>query len=239
MNSTNQTQITLLSANQSGIDSLIEKLHGTLSKGELARESRIKPRAGKKLFVASRILLRHQLGIHLNRDPASIKFEMQTLGKPGLRDPQSIEFNLSHSKQQVALAMGTDVLGVDLEYLARKNETMKIARRYFTKQEISQLEAAENPRELFFCFWTLKEAYMKALGLGLRKGLGTFGFDLTRGINLQDAARKNEPASFFSCRLRNDYRLSLCELSAEKHRPGVFELDSHLVRRQIEPIEWL
>ena len=83
---------------------------------------------------------------------------------------------------------------------------------------------------------TLKEAYMKALGLGLTKGLGTFGFDLSDGINLEDAARRDAPSTFFSCRLANEYHLSLCELAGKRSTPGVFELDSQLASREIEPV---
>ena len=77
---------------------------------------------------------------------------------------------------------------------------------------------------------------MKALGLGLRKGLDTFEFDLANGIDLKDVARGNQDISFYSFRLANDYHLSLCELAEGLLPPGLFNVDSELACREIKPL---
>ncbi len=234
----NQTQIFVLSVTQPGIDALVEQHRGYLSEDECSRESRIKPVINRKLFVVSRILLRHQLGIRLGRDPASFNFEIEELGKPVLQDSCSVEFNISHSHRQLAIAIGSRTLGIDLEYVKRKNNINKIAKRFFTESEFRQMEVSSHPGDLFFSLWTLKEAYMKALGSGLTHGLASFEFDLTDGIDFNDETR-NKSTVFYSCRLMDDYHVSLCELDTGGTRPEVFNVDSGLVSKKIEPVRWL
>ena len=79
-----------------------------------------------------------------------------------------------------AFTTGAEV-GVDVERLARRTATMDVARRFFAPAEVATLERVPEAarEETFFAFWTLKEAYLKARGLGLSAPLGAFAFDLS------------------------------------------------------------
>jgi 4'-phosphopantetheinyl transferase len=70
------------------------------------------------------------------------------------------------------------VLGVDAEYLLRPGETVSIAERFFSPRETRALLALSTAkqRERFFSYWTLKESYIKARGLGLALPLEQFSF---------------------------------------------------------------
>jgi 4'-phosphopantetheinyl transferase len=71
------------------------------------------------------------------------------------------------------LVSATRGIGVDVEYLPRKNDTAGIASHFFAPQEQAGLA------ERFFDYWTLKEAYIKARGKGMALPLDGFWFDLS------------------------------------------------------------
>jgi 4'-phosphopantetheinyl transferase len=116
----------------------------------------------------------------------SIEFATEEKGKPYVKNaPNNLHFNLSHSDNLVALVISTrGTIGVDIE-IDRSRSFMSIAERYFHPNEVIQLQACDgaNQRELFFRFWTLKEAFFKALGGGIATGLNKIQFDLTRQLN--------------------------------------------------------
>jgi 4'-phosphopantetheinyl transferase len=74
--------------------------------------------------------------------------------------------------------------------MSRENELARIAARFFAPAECRQLDAApaDSRRELFFAFWTLKEAYIKATGHGLSMPLADFAFDLAASPSVSFAA---------------------------------------------------
>jgi 4'-phosphopantetheinyl transferase len=82
----------------------------------------------------------------------------------------------------VAVANNVDV-GVDVEDTERPGETVALADRFFAPSEASAMRAleVERQRERFFEYWTLKEAYIKARGMGLSIPLEQFAFELQPG----------------------------------------------------------
>ena len=103
-------------------------------------------------------------------------------GRPEILDRPAgvpdLRFNLSHTDGLIACAVtiGREV-GVDVEHVGRRL-THDIAGRFFAPREVADLKSlpvAEQPR-VFFDYWTLKEAYIKARGFGLALPLGDFAF---------------------------------------------------------------
>jgi len=89
-------------------------------------------------------------------------------GKPRL---EGAHFNLSHSGQWVALAVGDSPVGVDVECLREGRPIERLARRYFTEEECRR---AGDSQEGFLRIWTAKESRLKYLGVGLREALDSF-----------------------------------------------------------------
>ena len=92
-----------------------------------------------------------------------------------------LRFNLTHSDGIVACAISVRIeLGIDAENMNRARSPMDIARSVFAPSELAALERAPQTarEELFFAFWTLKEAYVKARGLGLSLPLDRFAFTI-------------------------------------------------------------
>ena len=108
-------------------------------------------------------------------------------GRPELDVPGGgrppIGFNVSHTKGLVACAIaGTREVGVDVECVDR-TLTHDIADRFFAPREVADLRALPDGEQAraFFDYWTLKEAYIKARGMGLALPLAHFAFSLGSG----------------------------------------------------------
>jgi 4'-phosphopantetheinyl transferase len=139
----------------------------------------------RDLYLLSHLLLRKTLSRYSHLPPNAWSFVSGRYGKPrldemGLTDP--LCFNLSHSKgiAVVGVTRKRDI-GTDVEQTSRRAKTEELGRRFFSAQEIAALEKLppEHSRERFFLQWTLKEAYTKALGLGLLHPLHSFSIHLT------------------------------------------------------------
>ncbi|MGN1050791.1 MAG: 4'-phosphopantetheinyl transferase family protein [Acutalibacteraceae bacterium] len=83
-------------------------------------------------------------------------------GKPYCYD---IHFNISHSGNMCLFGLSKEPVGVDIEQIRPYNESL--AKRCFTKYEISQIEECADLGDGFTMMWTLKESFIKCLGKGL------------------------------------------------------------------------
>ncbi|KAI9154642.1 hypothetical protein LWI28_029257 [Acer negundo] len=85
--------------------------------------------------------------------------------------PPPLHFNISHTSSLVACGVTVDVpVGIDVEEKQRriKNNILAFAKRYFSPEEVKILSAISDPdlqHQEFIKLWTLKEAYVKALGI--------------------------------------------------------------------------
>ncbi|MBR6581208.1 MAG: 4'-phosphopantetheinyl transferase superfamily protein [Ruminococcus sp.] len=88
-------------------------------------------------------------------------------GKPYLADYPDVYFNISHSEGITACMVEKSQCGIDCEKV--REYRPNVMKRAFSAKEREMIEnAPENERDLlFFTVWTLKEAYIKAIGKGL------------------------------------------------------------------------
>ena len=87
-------------------------------------------------------------------------------GKPYLGN--NLFFNMSHSNNITACIISDKEVGIDIEKI-KYNE--KVAKRVLTKEEMKILNNSNNKAEMFTIFWTIKESYVKLLGIGISYGL--------------------------------------------------------------------
>jgi 4'-phosphopantetheinyl transferase len=154
-----------------------------LSVEERQRAERFVMAADRERFVAAHWLLRKALSECAPVEPEAWHFVSGESGKPRLAEDQAhfgLSFNLSHTSGLVACAVARRDVGVDGESIDRRVSVLEIASRFFSPTEVAWLqEGGEDDRRLrFFSLWTLKEAYVKGLGVGLSHPLDTFGFRL-------------------------------------------------------------
>jgi 4'-phosphopantetheinyl transferase len=160
-----------------------------LSADEQARASRFVREVHRRRFVVAHGALRTIVAGYVDERPDALAFESAEHGKPSLRrgeDMPSIEFNLSHSDDLALIAVtSARPVGVDLERWSADVEHLELAERFFSPSERAALHAlADAPEEVaagFFAAWTRKEAYLKATGHGISRGLHHFDVALAPG----------------------------------------------------------
>jgi 4'-phosphopantetheinyl transferase len=136
-------------------------------------------------FLAAHALLRTCLSRYADREPGEWSFVTTDTGRPelaGVGDPSWLRFSLSHTRGLVACAIGRHLdCGVDVEEIRSLDLLDDLSRRVLGEEEraaLFRLQGAER-LERFFTLWTLKEAYLKARGVGMRLPLGEIDIDLT------------------------------------------------------------
>ncbi|GAB4213054.1 MAG: hypothetical protein OHK0012_08520 [Synechococcales cyanobacterium] len=140
-----------------------------LSEEEQCRYHRLVKPVDRERFLSARGQLRLILSHYVPQPPGRLLLATLTHGKPYLPDWPDLQFNLSHSQDQAlcAVTWGSP-LGVDLE-VHRPCPTLKLAQRCFHPNET--LWFCQQPRaaqtQAFFQLWTVREAWSKALGVGL------------------------------------------------------------------------
>jgi 4'-phosphopantetheinyl transferase len=135
-----------------------------------------------RAFV-SRALLRETLSRYAPIRPQDWEFAPGAHGKPAIAAPLGLRlrFNLSHAGGLVACALTLgDEIGVDLEDTSRALDPLELAEHVFSLDELTALRALApaSQRQRFFEIWTLKEAYLKARGLGFALAPQNARFDL-------------------------------------------------------------
>jgi 4'-phosphopantetheinyl transferase len=137
-------------------------------------------------FGAAHAGLRSLLSAILDIAPSRIDLERSCDGKPELSRTQfgsaladGLQFNISHTRGMVAVALAGRPVGVDVEPVRPLLDMRQLVVDLMAPEAVAAFDAALGPAdrmELFFRFWTLGEAIIKATGLGLRQGLDSFAF---------------------------------------------------------------
>jgi 4'-phosphopantetheinyl transferase len=162
----------------------VEEAYAVLADDEIERARRYRFTRARRRFVASRSFLRRTLAGYRSVSPLELSFVYGAFGKPGLSprpDGARLEFNLSHSGDMAILAITRGpAVGVDVEQMVHVSDLPRMASRYFSTYENAALNEvpAETRDFAFYCFWTRKEAFLKALGHGLALPLDSFDVSL-------------------------------------------------------------
>ena len=154
-----------------------------LSPAERARCNRFRFDRDRRDFAAAHALLRHALTVHEGAPASPWSFEDGVHGKPFLTPGQSaLEFNLAHTNGLVACVLTHVGRSAWTSNRSAAPSTATTLRGVISQppeilglQELAGVERATRFIEL----WTLKEAYLKAIGAGLSNPLNDFGFELT------------------------------------------------------------
>ena len=149
-------------------------------------------------------------------------------GKPELfpsRFPDQY-FNLSHSKHYMALCCSNTAVGIDLE--EPRKFSAHLLNRISSSSELKIIDSYPNQEKIGLLLWTLKEAYIKYLGVGLTFPLADMPVPLENDLNLDCdyLILSNETLTtkplFFHCFQFVDYRITLC--SETNQRPELITI---------------
>ena len=153
-------------------------LYRSLSNEERAQAARFVFDEHRRRFVNRRGALRSILAQYLAMRPHEIEFRTGRFGKPRLpQADKQLSFSASHSRDVALVAIASEGhLGVDIERVEELPDRHDIGRCFFTAREQSEIEQGsedERTRSFYRC-WTRKEAFIKALGVGLQYPLDRF-----------------------------------------------------------------
>lgn len=202
---------------------------------------------GEKLqkgAVLSRALLRTTLSRYTDCkvDPRSFEFKKNKFGKPEVlwrsddsRMEWPLHFNISHTSSLIVCGITMDTpIGIDVEEKTRKTakNILSLARRYFTPSEIDYLAKIPDPdaqQKEFVKLWTLKEAYVKALGRGFSGApFNKFSIILAANGRIQISVApkvSNGSDSIHDC-LSENWQFALAELNSSHYMAICVEDDS-------------
>jgi 4'-phosphopantetheinyl transferase len=165
----------------------LQRLAALLSVAERARAGRFKFEDHRRRYIVARGRLRSLLAERLDTAPESIEIACGSRGKPMLGGrffECGLHFNVSHSENVAVYAFADRrEIGIDIEAVREIRDMDSIAARVFSAREHEaylNLEASKRALGFFNC-WTRKEAFVKALGDGLRYPLDSFEVSLAPG----------------------------------------------------------
>jgi 4'-phosphopantetheinyl transferase len=183
---------------------LLAAYEALLTPEERARKQRYYFEKNRHEYLITRALVRSVLSRYARVPPAAWTFSANSWGCPAIAAPEGtgLRFNLSNTRGLVCCLVARDRdIGVDVEDVDREGETVAIADRFFSPSEVEELCAQPEPqrRPRFFDYWTLKEAYIKARGMGLAIPLDHFSFRIAPGRPIGiafDPRLEDDPASW-------------------------------------------
>ncbi len=167
---------------------LLERLGGLLSDEERQQEARFHFADDGLRYRVTRAMVRTVLSRYAGLAPADWLFTANAYGRPEIaarvgqqhRDAADLCFNLSHTRGLIALAVSRRrALGIDVENLSVRQFSLGIAQHFFAPREAADLarQAPALQQDRFFEYWTFKESYVKARGMGFSIPLDQFSFD--------------------------------------------------------------
>jgi 4'-phosphopantetheinyl transferase len=144
-----------------------------LSIREKGRRDRLRFEADRRDFTVAHDLLRQALSSCADLSPSDWQFSIDTHGKPSIDSNdlrlRDLSFSISHTRGFVACAITKKVpIGIDVEQVDQSPKMQEIADRYLTAEEVQRLRNCSNEvrNVRLLEFWTLKEAFLKAVGIG-------------------------------------------------------------------------
>jgi 4'-phosphopantetheinyl transferase len=162
-----------------------------LSRAELERAGRIRCNDYRAQVVKARALLRLMLARLTGQSPKSFEFEEGVGRPPRLRvNPWKLSFSVSHSGDQIAVAVSSAPIGIDIEGLETDGDWQAVAETCFhpSERELLQGLGGAAAREAFIEIWTRKEAYLKAIGSALDTDPPSFSTVAPDGVVVTETA---------------------------------------------------
>jgi phosphopantetheinyl transferase len=180
----NESDVHIWYRNAALLDSqAVKSANQYLSIEERTRRDRLHFEADRRDFTIAHDLLRRALSKYADIRPSDWQFTTSGLAKPSIESVDTrvpaLSFSLSHTRGCVACAITSSApLGVDVERIDRAQFVQEIADRYFSEREAAWLHQCSSERRniRFVELWTLKEAFLKAVGIGLSGSLTDVSF---------------------------------------------------------------
>lgn len=212
---------------------LLARLRDLLDDDERRRQQRFHFADDRTRYLVTRAMLRTVLSRYAPITPADWTFTANAYGRPEIANPhdgvRGLTFNISHTRGLIALGVTRHrALGIDVEHVSARPVPIDIAAHHFAPAEVDALSRVppERQQHRFFEYWTFKEAYIKARGMGLAIPLDRFAFHYPHEHTVRIAIEPDlhddpDRWSFWQCRPAPDHLLAICAERVEKTTPRV------------------
>jgi 4'-phosphopantetheinyl transferase len=202
-------------------EALLTAYRRLLNEAEKAQEPRFYFARDRLRYLVTRALVRTVLTRYLpSVRPEEWVFSTNAYGRPQIVNPEArgLSFNLSHTHSMIVLGVTRGrALGVDVENVVSREVSIDVAAHFFAPREVADLARVPASRQQyrFFEYWTFKESYIKARGMGLSLPLDKFGFHFpdADAVGLEiDPALHDDPArwQFWQFRPSPEYLVAVC-----------------------------
>ena len=174
-------------------EAIIEKWLAFVTPSQRERLFRYRFRADFLRSLAGEAMARIIAGERAGVEPEKLVIARPTGEKPFFSDYPEICFNVSHSGDWVVCAISDCAVGIDVEVVKKKGVNASLVRKVLTDKERAymQMFSGAEAAAVFYQFWTMKEAYCKCVGGGLRIGPDRVEVDFSRRrIYLADEGRE-------------------------------------------------
>jgi 4'-phosphopantetheinyl transferase len=172
-----------------------------LSTDERARTDRLRQHPDRSLQVRTRAFVRQVLASYLQVAPQDVSIAAGLDGKPevaGGPTPRWPSFNVSHSGSVAVMAVSAShEVGADVERIRADLVWRDVADEFFSPAEVDAIDHVPraDQRRAFFDCWVRKEAYLKGLGVGLRRSMTDFAVPVVGdGGPVEDSGFLSRPA---------------------------------------------
>jgi 4'-phosphopantetheinyl transferase len=168
----------------------ITRLALLLDSEEQKKYHTIQSASARHSYLIAHALVRLSLSRYARIEPGEWQFRTNQFGQPRIAGNTSLRFSLTRTNGLVACAITKiAAIGIDVESTARIKNLQGVSRHALTPRETEYISSIESPaqHQLFIGIWTLKEAFIKAIGKGLSQPLTDFWFEgnLQQGIKIK------------------------------------------------------
>lgn len=212
-----------------------------LNPAEREQQQRFYFERDRHRYLVTRALVRTVLSRYAPVAPEDWVFGKNSHGRPEIANDhalaRTLSFNITHTDGLIVLAVTREqAIGVDAENIIVRQPAIEIAERFFSPEEVAELHAvpAAGQHERFFHYWTLKESYIKARGMGLAIPLDQFGFHFPHAaeVAIRIDPQLNDHAArwrFWQLRPGADFLAALCVERTQHASP-------QLIMRSVVPL---
>lgn len=189
----------------------ISYFNNKITKQKFEKVLRMRNRKRANGMILGELMVRKLIKEFLNIDNSKIEITSNSYGRPYLKNSTAIKFNISYSNDWVVCIMDNEDVGIDIEYIYPielnyfKNVLSDFERNYLEEEKQGGVDK-------LFRIWTLKECYLKALGIGLTVPLNKLSFKVNDNGWVLDSTLLEYDTNFNFKQISFDsnYVISLC-----------------------------
>ena len=222
-----------------------------LNSDERRQEQRFHFEKDRNRYLITRALVRAVLSRYQSIDPRAWVFSTNSYGRPEIdaegKGAADLCFNVSHTAGFIVLGVTRGrALGVDVENISARDNPLDVAGQVFAAAELAELGRLPRERQLdrFFQYWTLKESYIKARGMGVSIPLQKFSFRLERDglVDLEIAPELGDDPKrweFWQMRPAHEHVLAVCAQRTQELSPAILVRHAtSLESEQVVPVRF-